>query len=356
MLRIDGSQGEGGGQVLRTSLSLSALTGRPFRMVNVRANRDRPGLRPQHLTAVRAVAALCDASLSGDEVDSRVLEFRPRCRPRGGAYTFNVDEASPSGRSGGAVSLIFQALLWPLLFADPTTGPAQIALRGGTQVPHSPPFHYLAHVAAPAFARFGATVELSLKQWSWAAQGGGVMTATIGPIGRLTAASLAPVEERTARGVAAVTNLASHIPYRMERRATSLLAEAGLGSAIETRRERGDGPGAGLVVWLPQAGFSAVGRPGLPAEHIADSVIAELVAFRASGAAVDYHLADQLLLPMSLAHGQSSFTTERLTRHTTTQATLLQQWLGVTITLSAADNQPAVVTVEGIGFDGARPD
>jgi RNA 3'-terminal phosphate cyclase (ATP) len=355
MLHIDGSQGEGGGQLLRTSLSLSAITGRPFRISDIRANRDRPGLRPQHLTAVRAVAAICDAALSGDDVDSRRLEFRPGSRPRGGAYHFDVSQSSPSGRSGGAVSLIFQAILWPLLFADPESGPAQITLRGGTQVPHSPPFHYLAHVAAPAFARLGAHCELSLKQWGWANPGGGVITATVPSVDRLAATDFVPEPSRLVAGVAAVTNLPSHIPYRMERRAHNLLADAGLESTVQPLRERGDGPGAGLALWLPQAGFSGVGRPGLPAEAIADAVVAELLAFRASGTAVDCHLADQLLLPMALADGVSNYTTERITQHTVTHIALIAQWLGVSITLSAPLDSPGQITVPGIGFRPGAP-
>jgi RNA 3'-terminal phosphate cyclase (ATP) len=350
VLRIDGSQGEGGGQLLRTSLSLSALTGRPFRIDRIRANRTRPGLRPQHLTAVEAVASLCDAAMVGNRLDSTTLEFRPRARPRAGAYHFDVTEASKSGRSGGAVTLIFQAILWPLLFADPAGGTTRITLRGGTQVPFSPPFHYLAEVVRPAFARLGARFELILKQWGWASVGGGVLTATIEPIGELAATVFEPETADVVHGIAAVTNLASHIPHRMERRAHNLLREAGLRSAIVPTRERGDGPGAGMVLWLPQAGFSGIGRPGLPAEHIADAVVAELLAFRQSGAAVDAHLADQLLVPMALAHGVSSFTTDRLTQHTLTHVELLRQWLGVDIGLSASLDQPGRITVQGIGF------
>ena len=131
MLLIDGRQGEGGGQVLRTSLSLSALTGRPFRLTNIRANRSKPGLRPQHLTAVRAVAAICKAQAAGAFLNSNKLEFWPQSQPCGGEYLFDVSEAAP-GRSAGSVTLIMQAILWPLLFAN---GSTQVTLRGGTHVP-----------------------------------------------------------------------------------------------------------------------------------------------------------------------------------------------------------------------------
>ncbi|UCG24980.1 MAG: RNA 3'-phosphate cyclase, partial [Chloroflexota bacterium] len=212
MLVIDGSQGEGGGQVLRTSLSLSALTGRPFRIEKIRANRSRSGLRPQHLTAVRAAAAICQAELVGDELDSVLLEFSPRSAPAGGEYLFDVAEASPSGHSAGAVTLVMQAILWPLLFAS---GPATITIQGGTFVPFSPPYHYLSEVARPAFVSLGADIELELVRWGWMATGGGRMIATVKPVASLHAVRLKPPEEASVRGLAAVTNLPSHIPHRM---------------------------------------------------------------------------------------------------------------------------------------------
>jgi RNA 3'-terminal phosphate cyclase (ATP) len=152
MLEIDGSQGEGGGQALRTSLSLSALTGRPFCLFNIRAGRSKPGLRPQHLTAVRAAAAICQAEVSGAALNSHTLTFAPQVSPQGGNYLFDVAQAAQGG-SAGSVSLILQTVLWPLLFAE---RPSQVILRGGTHVPFSPTFHYLAETAGPAFTRLGA--------------------------------------------------------------------------------------------------------------------------------------------------------------------------------------------------------
>ena len=149
MISIDGSRGEGGGQLLRTALSLAALTGEPCRVERIRAGRSKPGLRPQHLAAVRALALICAAEVDGDAIDSQTVVFRPKSPPLAGTYHFDVADYAPHGRSAGAVTLIFQALLWPLLFAD---GPSRVTLVGGTHVPLSPPFHYLAEVARPALA------------------------------------------------------------------------------------------------------------------------------------------------------------------------------------------------------------
>lgn len=344
---IDGSRGEGGGQVLRTSLSLAALTGRAIRLTNVRAGRSRPGLRPQHLTAVRAVAAVCDARLEGDHIDSQALTFAPQSRPRGGQYAFDVEDVALHG-SAGSATLILQAMLWPLLFAGE---PSQVSLRGGTHVPFSPPYEYVEHVARPALARFGVDFDLELQAWGWMPAGKGHIRATIRPLQRLDPVTFTPAPRQPVQGLAVVTNLPSHIPHRMARRAVNLLEEAGLETSIQPLRERSTGPGAGICLWLPQAGFSSLGREGLPAEKVAEAAVAELLAFVDNeAAAVDHLLADQLLIPMALAGGRSTFTTHRLSSHTLTSAALLRQWLDVDVTVEGREGQAGRVAVDGAGF------
>jgi RNA 3'-terminal phosphate cyclase (ATP) len=321
------------------------------RLENIRAGRSRPGLRPQHLTAVHALAEICNASLEGAEIDSQGLAYRPGGPPQGSCYTFDVERVALYG-SAGAASLIVQALLWPLLFADT---PSQVEVRGGTHVPFSPPFHYLAHVARPAFARFGAEFDLALEAWGWAPQGKGAITLKVRPVDALQAVTFTPQPRQPVGGLAAATNLPAHIPQRMAGRASKLLSDAGLQNSIEPLRERAVAPGAGLFLWMPQAGGSALGRPGLPAEQVAEEAVAELLAFADNEqAAVDAHLADQLLLPMALAHGRSSFTTNCLTQHTLTQAALLRLWLDVDIEIAGAEGQPGRVSVEGIGWTRRR--
>ena len=346
MLHIDGRLGEGGGQVLRTSLSLSALTGRPFRLTYIRANRSKPGLRPQHLTAVRAVARTCGAALVGDAIDSRTLEFRPAMPPQPGVYHFDVNDVARGG-SAGAVTLIFQAILWPLLFA---AGRSRVTLRGGTHVPMSPPWHYVAHVLRPALARMGAMFDTELEAWGWYPVGGGVMTAAIEPAILLSAPAFERIPVERVEGVAAVTNLPADIPQRMARRATNLLAAAGLRPDIEPRRETGAGPGAGIFLWLPGGGFGAIGRRGWPADQVAEAAVAETLAFADNTAMVDRHLADQLLLPLALAHGRARYTTDQLTLHTVTNADLLRLWLDTRIDIAGDLNGPAEISVTGAGF------
>ena len=172
MLSVDGSYGEGGGQILRTALALAALTGVPVRIERIRARRSKPGLRPQHLTAVQAVARVSQAEVTGVHLGSQALTFRPRT-PQGGHYLFDV--ASMTG-SAGAVTLVAQALLPPLIKAG---APATVILKGGTHVPWSPPAHYLSHVFLPALAAMGAEVEMTLERWGWYPRGGGEMRLTI---------------------------------------------------------------------------------------------------------------------------------------------------------------------------------
>jgi RNA 3'-terminal phosphate cyclase (ATP) len=344
---VDGSAGEGGGQVLRTSLSLSALTGRPLTVNNIRAGRSRPGLRPQHLTAVRAVAAVCDARLHGDAIGSRELRFAPQSAPRGATYRFDVQDFAEHG-SAGSATLVLQAMLWPLLFAAHSS---QVSLRGGTHVPFSPSFHYLAHVFRPTVARFGVDFKVKLDVWGWLPAGEGQISAEIRPLQKLQPVVFERPALDVVEGVAAVTNLPAHIAQRMANRAANLLHEAGVRPAIRPLRERGPGPGAGIFLWLPQAGFGQLGRKGYPADKVAEDAVAELMSFMDNEAsAVDHHLADQLLIPMALAQGQSTFTTHLLSSHTLTNASLVRQWLDVEVAISGDAGEAGSVFLRGAGM------
>lgn len=350
MLLIDGASGEGGGQLLRTCLSLSAISGRPFRLTNIRANRARPGLRPQHLTAVLAAAAICDAEINGAELNSATLEFAPRCMPKGGIYRFDVAEVSAGG-SAGSVTLVLQALLWPLMFAG---RPSQLTLLGGTHVPYSPPYHYLAEVNLPAFSRLGASFSPKMNAWGWYPRGGGSISVEIKPVSQLIGASFHHQPPELVRGLASATNLPAHIPQRMSRRAVNLLAARNLKAEIQPVRDRGIGPGAGIMLWIPNGGFSSLGRKGIPADQVAQSAVDELLSFVQSKSAVDQHLADQLLLPMALAKGRSTLTTPVLTAHTMTNVELLRKWLAITIQVEGEMGHQAHITVDGSDFQSQQ--
>lgn len=367
MIVIDGSFGEGGGQVLRTSLTLAMLTGRTVQIEHIRAGRPKPGLAAQHLTAVRAAAAMCDANVSGDEMGSQWLRFQPGAPPRAGHYTFDVAQMRRGG-SAGAVSLVLQTVLLPLALAR---GLSQLTLRGGTHVPWSPPFPYLTQVYLPALSRLGICATLELERWGFYPMGGGELVAQIdGQASGLRHASLTergPL--RRVWGTAVVSNLPSHIPQRMANRARNLLAEAGLKADLQARRVRANGPGAGIFAFVEyengiRAGFTAYGRKGLPAERVAEAACRDLLRFDRSNAAIDMHLADQMILPLALADGMSQFKTCRVTQHLRTNMWVVEQFAqarfevaGKTVTVipqgtgnrQATQTQPAAVFSSPVG-------
>jgi RNA 3'-terminal phosphate cyclase (ATP) len=359
MLTIDGSHGEGGGQVLRSTLTLAVLTGQPVRIERLRAGRARPGLRPQHLTAVRAAAAISGASLQGDELDSQALTFAPGGPPRAGEYTFDVADAARSG-SAGSVGLVLQTVLLPLALSG---GESVLTLRGGTHVPWAPSASYLEHVFLPALARMGIHGRMECRRWGFYPAGGGEVRVEIA--GRERAPQPADLVERgplqRAWGIAAVTNLPAHIPQRMASRARNVLAEAGIDAQIEPRRLSGAGPGAGVFLFAEYAGpaagpaitagFTGYGRKGLPAESVAEVACAEFIAHHRSGCPVDPHLADQLLLPMALAEpdpgGQdcSRLATSRVSQHLQTNVWAVQQFLATGVIVEGAPGAAGTVVV-----------
>jgi RNA 3'-terminal phosphate cyclase (ATP) len=338
MLSLDGSYGEGGGQILRTALSLAALTGTPVRVERLRAARSRPGLRPQHLTAVQAVARLSQAEVTGARLSSRDLTFRPRAL-KGGHYFFDVAETA---RSAGAVSLIVQALLPLLIRAE---APATVILKGGTHVPWSPPVHYLSHVFLPALAALGAEVNLTLERWGWYPRGGGEVRLTTRPTRLLTGVRWrAPAARSAFQALSAAARLPEHVARRQAARLSARLGEA---VPVAMVPAGGQDPGSLVFLWGPRAGFSALGARGKPAEQVADEAVDAYLAFRTSGAAVDRHLADQMLIYLALAQGPSSFTTEAVTSHLLTNVWVIEQFFGPIFEVRGNPGEPGEIFCRG---------
>jgi len=329
MIIIDGSYGEGGGQVLRTSLTLAMLTGQEVQIDHIRAGRPKPGLSAQHLTAVRAAAAICNATTMGDEIGSQRLRFRPGGPSQAGDYTFDVARVRGAG-SAGSVSLVLQTVLLPLALAS---GSSRLTLNGGTHVPWSPPFPYLTEVYLPTLARLGIRATLELKEWGFYPVGGGELVAQIAGgvsgVQPLTLTERGPLQRIW--GTAVVSNLPSHIPQRMANRARNLLTEADLKAELKAQRVRAKGPGAGIFALMEhqenvRAGFAAYGRKGLPAERVAEAACHDLLGYYRHNAPVDMHLADQLILPLAIADGVSQFTTCRVTDHLRTNMWVVEQF------------------------------
>jgi RNA 3'-terminal phosphate cyclase (ATP) len=335
-LVIDGAYGEGGGQILRTSLALALVTGKPFCIRNIRAGRPKPGLRKQHLAAVRAAAAVGRARVRGDTLGSTALEFHPGgCVA--GSYEFDVGSA-------GSCTLVLQTLLPALVLAD---RPSRLVLRGGTHNPWAPPFHFLAEVFIPLLNRMGPLVQSELRQWGFHPSGGGCMAVEITPAPRLSPLRLATrgdLVEGCLRAV--VAGLPRHIAERECR-----IFAAAVGHSFDVVVEElpeAVGPGnvlmAEVACTLVTEVFSTFGLRGVPAERVARELADAVRVYLASGAAVGPHLADQLLIPLALAGG-GFYSTAAPTRHTRTNLEVVRRFLEIDISLQPVENKVWQVTV-----------
>jgi len=318
MLTIDGSTGEGGGQILRTSLALSLVTGTPFRMENIRAKRSKPGLLRQHLAAVKAAAAL-GAEIEGGELGSLELVVRPGA-VRGGEHTFAVGSA-------GSACLVLQTVLPPLLASGQA---ARLRLEGGTHNPFAPPFDFVERVFLPVLRRMGARVEARLERWGFYPAGGGAMTVDVEacePLAAIEYVERGEIRSRRARAVVA------HLSGEIAKREVAVV-QAELGwSADETELSQisaSDGPGNVLLLEVEtehgREMCAAFGERGVSAEAVARRAIAELRAYLHSTAPVGRRLADQLMIPFALA-GQGVFRTSPFSEHSSTNLAVIRQFL-----------------------------
>ena len=346
---IDGAYGEGGGQVLRSAVALAALLGRAVRIENIRAKRRNPGLQAQHLTGVQAAARICAARLEGAHLGSTTLEFVPQRPPQAGTYEYDVAEARRGG-SAGSTSLVLQTVLPPLLFAD---GISQVTVHGGTHVAWSPPYHYLAEVFLPVAERMGIACTLTLERWGWYPHGGGTVHAEIHGLGPHTRLRAITLLERGAlvrlTGFSAVSNLPRHILERQAKAAEALLRRAGYAPRLARLTPQASGPGTAVYLQAEyahvRAGFIAYGRRGKPAEAVAQEAVDAFLAYDRTGAALDPHLADQLILPMALADGPSAFTTSEITAHLLTNVWVVQHFIDVHVEIEGEQGTPGKVTL-----------
>ena len=315
---IDGSQGEGGGQILRSSLALSIVTGRPFRVENIRARRAKPGLLRQHLTAVNAAREICDGHVEGAEMGSTSLTFVPG-KVRAGDYRFAVGTA-------GSAMLVLQTILIPLLCANGTT---TLVVEGGTHNPAAPPYDFIEAAFLPLLRRAGANLEATLEQYGFYPAGGGRARFTIhGPTEwrELRVEDAGEIVSRLARAVV------SNLPFSIAQREIEVIREKTSWSdeALQAHTVKGSiGPGNALTVTLKQTNvtevFTGFGEKGVRAEDVADHVVSAMRRYLASGAAVGEFLADQLLLPMAFGGG-GSFTACALSSHAATNIEVIRRF------------------------------
>ena len=322
MIRIDGSEGEGGGQVLRTALGLSLVTGKPFQIEKIRAKRERPGLLRQHLTAVLAAAEIGNAKTEGAALGSKNLSFTPG-KVRAGEYHFAVGTA-------GSGTLVLQTILPALMIAD---GASRLVIEGGTHNLQAPPFDFLAKTFIPLLNRLGPIVALKLERYGFYPAGGGRFTAEISPCSAISPALWIGRDEITHRhGVAIVANLSRSIA---QREIDTLGHMLGWGpecfEILETKNSAGPGNVVMVEVGTPSIMevFTGFGRLGASAEHVASEAAGAARSYLSSKAFAGEYLADQLLLPLALAGG-GSFMTTKITLHAQTNMKVIENFLPVT--------------------------
>lgn len=336
MIEIDGSQGEGGGQVLRTALALSLATRTPFRIGSIRGRRAKPGLLRQHLTAIRAAAAIGRARVDGDELGSATLTFEPET-VESGDYTFAVGTA-------GSATLVLQSILPPLLLA---TGRTTLALEGGTHNPAAPPFDFVQRVFLPIVNRLGPRLEATLERHGFYPAGGGRFVVTIDPAPQLSSLTLVDRGEIVGRRIRAlVANLPSHIGEREMTTAMRLLNWGESTARLETVR---DAVGPGNVILIEIEGEQAAelctgfGETGTTAEAVAARAVQAVRRYLTASVPVGCHLADQLLPILALGAG-GTFRTMALSQHALTNAEIVRLFTGAAIT--AASEGRDVVRVD----------
>jgi RNA 3'-phosphate cyclase len=346
MIEIDGSYGEGGGQILRTSIALAALTMTPVKIVKIRAGRPKPGLKRQHMTGIKLTGELVDASIEGLEIGSTEISFTPQKRV-GGSFSIDVGTA-------GSISLVLQAVLPPAVLApDPVT----FQIRGGTDVKWSPPIDYLNNVFTLILGHLGPKVEIEQKRRGHYPRGGGEVLCRVAPVTeleplkRINFGAISKVE-----GISHCVRLPAHVADRQADAARHVIEEKlGISADVvtETYSKRDDkhlGPGSGIVLWVEddsgnRLGADRLGERGVRAEDVGKSVANLLIQEIAQGRAIDSHLADMIVPYLAVAIGPSEIGISKITSHLTTNLWTIEQILGTELHLEGIQGKSGLLQI-----------
>jgi RNA 3'-terminal phosphate cyclase (ATP) len=336
---IDGSLGEGGGQVLRTSLTLSLLTNKPFEIINIRANRSSPGLKNQHLTALKAATLISNGIVEGDSLGSQEVFFSPGIVDPG-KYSFEIPTA-------GSTSLVLQTIFLPLTLRPENS---RVVIKGGTHVPWSPAFHYLDWQWMRWMHKIGFHGLLQLIDCGYFPKGGGQIICDISPVEEITPLKLDGRGRMIQiSGISGVSNLDPEIARRKRKRLVSRLGAKFPLNDIRVGSFPAVGKGSFLILLLEfessTACFSVLGKKGKRAEEVADEVVIQIEKFMDTSGCVDSFLPDQLLIPLSLAKGVSMIRTSKITHHLVTNAEIIQHFLPVRFSFEGKMDQPGMVTI-----------
>ncbi len=332
MLSIDGSYGEGGGQIVRTAVALSVLTKQPLEIFNIRAGRPNPGLRPQHYTALCCIRDICDAEVEGLSVHSENLRFIPHdIKP--GTYVFDVGTA-------GSMTLVFQACL---LSAFHTKAPLIIKLKGGTDVRWAPSWDYFVHVFLPLISRIGIKTEINLYKRGYYPKGGGDAELTIHPVEQLLPFSADEPQSFTdINGIVHRANLPEHISTRIRHAAIKTAMKQNLRSTIQIDAAPSLSSGTGITLWAASGptilGSTVLGEKSISAETVGETAVNQLIQEIKSGATLDRYAIDQILPYLVLAPKGSACLIREISNHTQTNMWLIKQFLAVNFEVAAQQN------------------
>jgi len=351
MIEIDGSYGEGGGQILRTAVSLSALTMKPIRITNIRAGRPKPGLKKQHIAGIELTGKLVNATIRGLEIGSTTVEFTPNERRFG---TFNYDVGT-----AGSISLVLQAVLPPAVISSE---PVFLNLRGGTDVKWSPPIDYLNNIFTHIIERLGPRIKVIQKRRGHYPRGGGMVSCEIVPSREIEPLDLVTFGQlKRVGGISHCVRLPGHIAERQASSAEELI-RVQLGMNPEIVREsysKGDdphlGPGSGIVLWAEdeqgaRLGADTLGERGKSAESVGSTAVSNLMGEISSEKAIDSHLCDMLVPYLAIASGTSRIGVTTITSHLTTNIWTTQHILRTDLNLQSEPDKSGVLTVEGVGL------
>jgi RNA 3'-terminal phosphate cyclase (ATP) len=338
MIEIDGSYGEGGGQILRTAVSLSAIIGEDIHVTNIRRNRPKEGLKPQHLTSIKTAAMLCDADIKGFFPGSTDIYFSPS-EIKGVNDTISIGTA-------GSIPLLVQTIMPMAIFAKDKT---KLRISGGTDVSWSPSIDYLKEVTLKALRIMGYQADITLIERGYYPKGGGIAEIEITP-SRLrgfyhTAENKS--ENNIIHGVSHCSRLPEHVAKRQAESAMKILGEIGKEAEIDITSDKFRSTGSGITLWSGLAGSVSIGKRGLPAEKVGESAAKEMLDELLSGAKVDVHLADQLIPYMGLA-GEGSFTVRDVSNHCLTNMHITEKMLDVRFGINYGKEKkgPVEITVE----------
>ncbi len=316
MIKIDGSYGEGGGQILRTAIALSCITGEAVEIYNIRANRPKPGLAMQHLKGIEAAKEITNADVEGLRVGSTRVVFRPR-GIRGGDIRIDIGTA-------GSVTLILQTILLPLLASEKAS---RVEIRGGTDVKWSPPVDYVKNVTFKALRDMGADVDIEIAVRGYYPKGGGRVRVGVNP-SRLKGLSFERLDCDEVRGVSHCQNLPRDVAERQARAARKVLELEGYKADIDLDVSRGPSTGSGITLWCGYKGGSSLGEKGKRAEKVGEECAHEILFELKSDSAFDRHLADQIMPFAAVASGETIYTTSEITLHQKSNAYVVNTFLG----------------------------